>query len=186
MLFWVLILLLMTATQSIDEKIESSIRSVKCSINENFVFQNFSCFAKSYSRTFSTTNVKVYFKEPLNTFFVKLTQRLMTIWAWNLIPRFSDSCRGYVQVWNHLPRGFPNKKEGMVWQCKDGNVNWSRTSSNLEIFQVRESSNCTRMSLYRIFDAKLHIPSKSHGKYLPDRRLQAALHVLEYRWRLDI
>lgn len=52
MLFWLRILLLVTIGQSADEKIENS------------------CFAKSYSRSVSTTKVAVYFKQPLNNLFV--------------------------------------------------------------------------------------------------------------------
>lgn len=42
------------------------IRSVQCNVSEKFSFQNFTCFAKSYSRTVSTVNVFGMAKIPLN------------------------------------------------------------------------------------------------------------------------
>lgn len=75
-MLWFLIFLVIANAQSFDEKSEASMKSVKCSINETFVFKNFSCFAKSYSRNVSTMNVKVYFKEPLNQVFVKFERNL--------------------------------------------------------------------------------------------------------------
>lgn len=45
--------------------------SVRCNCSEQFIHQNYSCFAKSYNRTFSTMNVIVTTKMPLSNIFVR-------------------------------------------------------------------------------------------------------------------
>lgn len=45
-------------------------RAVQCNFSEKFVFRNYSCFAKSYSRTISTVNVIATAKMPLYNIFV--------------------------------------------------------------------------------------------------------------------
>lgn len=42
----------------------------RCNFSEKFIFKNYSCFAKSYSRSFSTLNVIVTAKMPLYNIFV--------------------------------------------------------------------------------------------------------------------
>lgn len=46
------------------------IRGVQCNASEKFIFKNYSCFAKSYSRTISTINVVATAKIPLDQLFV--------------------------------------------------------------------------------------------------------------------
>lgn len=46
------------------------LKLVKCEANEAFVYPNISCYAKSWSRNVSTSNVVVYFKKPVNTYYV--------------------------------------------------------------------------------------------------------------------
>lgn len=70
MLLFLILLPIIATSHGFDEKAILTMKNVKCDINEKFVFANFSCFAKSYSRTVSTFNVKLYFKEPLNQVFV--------------------------------------------------------------------------------------------------------------------
>ena len=45
----------------------------KCYINPEFVYENATCFAKSWSRNVSTANMKLYFKQPITEFFVDIT-----------------------------------------------------------------------------------------------------------------
>jgi hypothetical protein len=47
-----------------------SFKMVLCQVSDKFVYKNFSCFAKSFSRTFSTANAYLAFKKPLNEFYV--------------------------------------------------------------------------------------------------------------------
>lgn len=70
MLYFLLLPLTVVGIQNFDEKALLTINSVKCNVNDRFAFKNFTCFAKSYSRTISTFNVKLYFKEPLDKVFV--------------------------------------------------------------------------------------------------------------------
>jgi hypothetical protein len=52
------------------EKGVVSFKMFKCDVNSKFVFANYSCFAKSYSRLLSTANLAVYFKEPVYEIYV--------------------------------------------------------------------------------------------------------------------
>lgn len=51
-------------------------KSIRCNFSEEFVLANFSCFAKSYSRTFSTMNTKICFKKPMNDMVVRCTMKI--------------------------------------------------------------------------------------------------------------
>jgi hypothetical protein len=53
---------------------EASFKLIKCDVNQKFVHSNFSCFAKPYSRNFSTANVEVYLKNPVYEVFVSLNE----------------------------------------------------------------------------------------------------------------
>lgn len=46
------------------------VNAVRCNFSEKYVFKNVSCFAKSFSRNFSTINVIATFKRPMMNFFV--------------------------------------------------------------------------------------------------------------------
>lgn len=46
------------------------IAAVRCNMSEQFTHKNYSCFAKSYSRTFSTLNIITTTKMPLHNIFV--------------------------------------------------------------------------------------------------------------------
>lgn len=50
----------------------ASFKSVKCSASDEFAYKNFSCFAKSFSRTMSTINIDISLKNPLDEFYVIL------------------------------------------------------------------------------------------------------------------
>lgn len=47
------------------------IMGVQCNSSEKYILRNISCFAKSYSRTVSTTNFIIHAKKPLKDLFVK-------------------------------------------------------------------------------------------------------------------
>lgn len=49
---------------------EIYVKAAKCNLSNKFAYQNYSCFAKSYSRTFSTINIIATTRKPLNNIFV--------------------------------------------------------------------------------------------------------------------
>ena len=51
----------------------------KCEINSKLVHPNATCFAKSYSRTVSTSNCRLFFKRPLYEIFVILLRQWSNI-----------------------------------------------------------------------------------------------------------
>lgn len=55
------------------------IRSVQCNFSNQFVYQNVSCFPKSYNRSFSTINIITKFKAPMTKMFVSYSIVLWTI-----------------------------------------------------------------------------------------------------------
>lgn len=50
--------------------------SLRCNASEKFINQNFSCYAKSYSRNFSTVNVIGTAKMPLSNIFVRNLKKI--------------------------------------------------------------------------------------------------------------
>lgn len=75
MLFIFLILSLTMFAETSGENAILSMKSIQCNANEDFVFKNFSCFAKSYSRTLSTMNAFFFFKAPVDQLFVSFKLR---------------------------------------------------------------------------------------------------------------
>lgn len=53
-------------------------KSMKCAGNEKFVHLNFTCYARSYSRNFSSINFRLVFKKPLFVMIVSCTIVLST------------------------------------------------------------------------------------------------------------
>lgn len=51
--------------------------AVRCNLSEQFFYKNYSCFAKSYSRNFSTMNFIATSKMPLNNIIVRLFYKSM-------------------------------------------------------------------------------------------------------------
>lgn len=49
------------------------VRGVQCNMSRKFVFPNMTCFAKSYSRTFSGVNVAAFAVKPLYDIQVKIS-----------------------------------------------------------------------------------------------------------------
>lgn len=45
-------------------------KGARCNFSEKYVYPNYSCFAKSYSRTVSTYNAMGMYKKQMNNFFV--------------------------------------------------------------------------------------------------------------------
>lgn len=52
---------------------EVYIKGVRCNVSDKFAYQNFSCFPKSYNRSFSTMNIIGTTKFPLNNIHVSYT-----------------------------------------------------------------------------------------------------------------
>lgn len=48
-------------------------KAVQCNGSNKYVYQNISCYAKSYSRSLSTLNIMMTFKSPMNQIFVSLS-----------------------------------------------------------------------------------------------------------------
>lgn len=48
-----------------------------CEINEKYIYNNYTCYAKSYSRTFSTVNGCGYFKIPMTNVDVRTFTKLL-------------------------------------------------------------------------------------------------------------
>lgn len=47
------------------------VKGCQCNASEKYVFKNFSCFPKSFNRTFSTMNVIATFKQPIKEIVVR-------------------------------------------------------------------------------------------------------------------
>lgn len=60
---------LVTAEKSEFQKIHFA--ALRCNASEKFIYKNYSCFSKSYSRTFSTINIIGTTKFPLHNIFVR-------------------------------------------------------------------------------------------------------------------
>lgn len=60
---------LMAAEKSEFQKIHFS--ALRCNASEKFIYKNYSCFTKSYSRTYSTINIIGTTKFPLHNMFVR-------------------------------------------------------------------------------------------------------------------
>lgn len=62
-----LVLCFVLSVQSESEKPPNSIyvNAVRCNFSEKFVYENNSCFAKSYNRSFSGVNILTTFKTPM-------------------------------------------------------------------------------------------------------------------------
>lgn len=50
---------------------EFYVKGVRCNVSDKFAYQNFSCFPKSYNRSFSTVNIIGTTKFPLNDIHVR-------------------------------------------------------------------------------------------------------------------
>lgn len=173
------VFLVIASMQNFDVNSHTSMRSVRCSINETFVLKNYSCFAKSYSRNVSTMNVRVYFKKPLKRFFVKFCQELNQK---NLTLIFSDDRSCSVQVWNDLSGSHSFKKERLVQRSSSWHISGRGISSSYKNFQSWSSRSCSWLSIQWIFDEKFHFRRDCDGKCLSDGRLQAALPFLGHQW----
>lgn len=46
------------------------VNAVRCNYSEKYVYKNVSCFAKSYSRTFSSINIRAIFKKKMNFYVI--------------------------------------------------------------------------------------------------------------------
>lgn len=55
----------------------ASFKSFQCQVSEKHVYSNFSCFARSYSRSISTANCYLPFKAPLFEMFVSFFSLLL-------------------------------------------------------------------------------------------------------------
>ncbi|CRK94418.1 CLUMA_CG007925, isoform A [Clunio marinus] len=73
----------------LDQKIY--VRGVQCNFSERFVYPNYTCYAKSYNRSFSTINVRAFMKKPVNKIFfsMKLYYKYVTVYREVMqFPRF--------------------------------------------------------------------------------------------------
>lgn len=94
-----------------DKKTTIYIRAVQCNASEMFVVNNFSCFAKSYSRTISTVNVAITLKRPLSNIHVSLSNcEIISLFI--LKVHFKVVCTGLLQIRNNLSR---SREELIAW-----------------------------------------------------------------------
>lgn len=70
-LLFVIICFTFLLANKIDEFQKLYVAAVRCNMSEKFVYSNYSCFAKSYSRTVSTVNAIGTTKTPLYNIFVE-------------------------------------------------------------------------------------------------------------------
>lgn len=47
-----------------------SVKKVQCDVNDKYVYSNYSCYAKSWSRNVSTGNLAIYMKKSFYEVFV--------------------------------------------------------------------------------------------------------------------
>lgn len=89
-------------------------KSVWCNVSEAIAYQNYSCFAKSYSRTISTANAMWTYKNPVPFLLVRLRCRSLDIYQLNNIFVCVDRPTTLLQVWKHLSRSASLPKARMV------------------------------------------------------------------------
>lgn len=186
MRFPLLIALLVATTQGSDDGELLSVKSVKCQINEDFVFKNFSCFAKSYNRNSSTINVKFYFMKPYEQLSVRFE---LTAFGFKKNLALPDKHDSQIQIRHDLSRSLDSEADGLVWRNEIQDFSRSRTSAIDYNFQSWGSKLCPRMSLrsthlhsmilillFALFwkglhRSELYIESTFDGKRFPNRRL---------------
>lgn len=88
------------------------IQLVRCNGSEKFVYKNYSCFAKSYSRHFSTTNIILTAKVPLHDITVSFKIDVEFDFNWNShkVPSMDS-----VQVRTDLSRCHPHSSSWLLW-----------------------------------------------------------------------
>lgn len=72
---WILILATILIAKSEDPGI-MWMKSAKCKINPEFIYLNYTCFAKSYSRNVSTMTYYLAYRKPLTHLFVRIRKLL--------------------------------------------------------------------------------------------------------------
>lgn len=77
-------------------------KMAKCKVNSEFIYPNYSCFAKPYSRNISTITYYLAYKKTLTHLLVKIQKKNRT-WTHFLFPA---GCDYSIQVRNDLPRRF--------------------------------------------------------------------------------
>lgn len=60
-----------------------NVGAVRCNMSEQFVYKNYSCFAKSFSRNFSTVNIIATAKIPLNNLIVSSLDVILKIYTFH-------------------------------------------------------------------------------------------------------
>jgi len=80
-----------------------TVKDFKCKVSGVTAYTNFTCYAKSYSRTISTANMDVKFKRAITAMMVSLPIYLFSS-SYFKLHSFSVQNKFGIQIWNDLSR----------------------------------------------------------------------------------
>lgn len=80
------------------------IKAVQCNGSSQYIYNNWTCFAKSYSRQLSTVNIRATLKKPMSDFFVRCYSQS------NQLP-FS------IHFWKRWKSGSTTNTAGFIVRC---------------------------------------------------------------------
>lgn len=83
------------------------VKAAQCNASSKYIYENFTCFAKSYNRNVSTVNFLMTFKKPLNDFNVS---KILSVINYLVRISFTEIGWGFtsLQIWRSLPRDDPH------------------------------------------------------------------------------
>lgn len=134
------------------EKQRIYLMSVQCNSSEKIVYQNMSCRAKSFNRTFSTGTFVAYTKMPIYSVFVSII--LKTFDNTVILFWLAFMCHA-IQVWTDLSRCSSNPTYWCLLVDGDGNhksINWLVSSD----FQGQRSWNSSSVSIWREYPSRFY------------------------------
>lgn len=74
---WILILHIIFIVNSDEDKGIMWMKSAKCKVNPEFIYPNYTCLAKPYSRNLSTLTYYLMYRKPLTHLFVRTREHLI-------------------------------------------------------------------------------------------------------------
>lgn len=99
--------------------------SIRCNGSEKFVYKNFSCFAKSYSRNFSTINVIGTTK--MSLYNINVCQKFYTIQMFINNLQCAGRRHTFLQVWTCVPGSYFHSKS---WHLPDDQTSSVETGAD--------------------------------------------------------
>lgn len=98
-----------------DKVLKVHVKAVQCSnVSSKFIYSNYSCFAKSYNRSFSTVNVDAVTKQPLNHIQVIATILVRSFYQGFLFTFSKARSQTFLQIRRNLSRDDANTKDRLV------------------------------------------------------------------------